>query len=90
MTARWTRRAALKTLAAGGGMLAMPAALRSAFAAEEPDLILRIVAAPAAMAIREGPRTRGLRYSGTVLHGRHDAIGVAPGNLGPTLDLRRG
>ncbi|MEX2242071.1 MAG: multicopper oxidase domain-containing protein, partial [Burkholderiales bacterium] len=90
MTAHWTRRAVLKTIAAGGGMLAMPAALRSAFAAEGPDLILRIVAAPAAMAIREGAKTRGLRYTAEVLHGRREAIGVAPGNLGPTLDLRRG
>jgi bilirubin oxidase len=86
----WTRRKVLKTFAAGGGMLAMPATLRTAFGAEEPDLILRIVAAPAAMAMREGPQTRGLRYTGEVLRGRRDAIGAAPGNLGPTLELRRG
>jgi FtsP/CotA-like multicopper oxidase with cupredoxin domain len=90
MTTRWTRRAVLKTLALGGGTLAMPAALRTAFGAEEPDLILRVVAAPAAMAIREGPQTRGLRYTGEVLRGRRDAVGPAPGNLGPTLELRRG
>jgi len=90
MTAHWTRRAVLKTLAAGGGMLTMPTALRSAFGAEEPDLILRIVAAPAAMAMRKGPLTRGLRYTGEVLRGRRDALGAAPGNLGPTLELRRG
>jgi bilirubin oxidase len=90
MTPHWTRRAALKTLAAGGGMLAMPSALRTAFGAEEPDVILRIVAAPAAMAIRKGPQTRGLRYAGEVLRGRRDALGAAPGNLGPTLELRRG
>ena len=90
MNAHWTRRAVLKTLAAGGGMLAMPSALRTAVAGEEPDLILRVTAAPAAMAIREGPATRGLRYTGEVLRGRRDAIGPAPGNLGPTLELRRG
>ncbi|MGH8185002.1 MAG: multicopper oxidase family protein, partial [Steroidobacteraceae bacterium] len=90
MTTQWTRRAVLKTFAAGGGMLAMPSALRTAFAAEEPDLILRIVVAPAAMAIREGAKTRGLRYTGEVLRGRRDALGPAPGNLGPTLELRRG
>ncbi len=90
MTAHWTRRAALKTLAAGSGMLAMPSALRTAFGAEEPDVILRIVAAPASMAIRKGPQTRGLRYTGEVLRGRRDALGAAPGNLGPTLELRRG
>jgi bilirubin oxidase len=77
-------------LAAGGGVAAMPAALRTAFGAEEPDLILRIVAAPAAMAIRQGPQTRGLRYTGEVLRGRRDAVGASPGNLGPTLELRRG
>ncbi len=86
----WTRRDVLKTFAVGGGMLAMPSALRTAFGAEEPDLVLRIVAAPAAMPIRPGPQTRGLRYTGEVLRGRRDALGAAPGNLGPTLELRRG
>ena len=85
-----TRRTVLKTLAAGGGLLAVPPALRSAFAGEEPDLVLRIVAAPAAMAIRDGSRTQGLRYTGEVLRGRHDALVPGPGNLGPTLDLRPG
>ncbi len=51
---------------------------------------LRIVAAPAAMAMREGARTRGLRYGAEVLRGRRDALAAAAGNLGPTLDLRRG
>ena len=86
----WTRRNVLRTFAAAGGALAMPPALRTAFGAEDPDLVLRIVAAPAAMAMRTGSRTRGLRYSGEVLRGRHDAIGPPAGNLGPTLDLRRG
>lgn len=86
----WTRRNALKTLVAAGGMLAMPSALRTAFGAGDPDLVLRIVAAPAAMAIRPGPKTRGLRYTGEVLRGRRDAIRPSTGNLGPMLDLRRG
>jgi len=86
----WTRRTVLKALAAGGGMLAMPATLRQAVGATEPDVVLRLVAAPAAMAIRPGPETRGLRYTGEVLRGRRDALGAAPGNLGPTLELRRG
>lgn len=85
-----TRRDVLKTLAAGGGMLAMPLALRTTFGAEDPDLILKVVAAPAAMAMRSGPETRGLRYTGEVLRGRGDAIRPPAGNLGPTLDLRRG
>jgi bilirubin oxidase len=86
----WTRRRVLKTFGAAGGALALPAALRGAFGAEDVDLVLRIVAAPAAMAMRPGARTRGLRYTGEVLRGRRDALGSAPGNLGPTLELRRG
>ena len=86
----WTRREVLKTVAAGGGMLAMPPALRTAFGAQNPDLVLRIVAAPAAMPLRPGPKTRGLRYTGEVLRGRRDALLPSASNLGPTLDLRRG
>ena len=85
-----TRRDVLKTFAAGGALLAMPQALRTAFGAEDPDLILKVVAAPASMAIRSGAETRGLRYTGEVLRGRRDAIRPSAGNLGPTLDLRRG
>lgn len=84
-----TRRAVLKSLAAGG-VLATSPTLRSAVGAEAPDVILRIIAAPAAIPIRPGPRTRGLRYTGEVLRGRHDALGAPLGNLGPTLELRRG
>ena len=86
----WTRRRVLKTFGAAGGALALPAALRGAFGAEDADLVLRIVAAPAAMAMRSGTTTRGLRYTGEVLRGRRDALGAAPGNLGPTIELRRG
>jgi bilirubin oxidase len=90
MSVLWTRRHVLKSFAAGGALLAMPGAQRSAFGAAEPDLVLRIVAAPAAMAMREGAKTRGLRYAAEVLRGRRDAVGRAPGNAGPTLELRRG
>ena len=86
----WTRRDVLKTFGAGASMAPMPASLRTAFASEEPDIVLRLVAAPAGLKIRSGSETRGLRYAGEVLRGRRDAIGPAPGNLGPTLDLRRG
>lgn len=58
--------------AAGGATLALPGALRSAFAAEGPDVVLRLVAAPATVA--RPPRRAS----------------PSPGNLGPTLDLRRG
>ena len=90
MSTVWTRRTVLKAFAAGGGMLAMPPALRSAFAASEPDVVIRLTAAAAEMAMRAGTPTRGLRYSGEVLRGRRAALGAAPGNLGPTLELRRG
>jgi bilirubin oxidase len=86
----WKRRNVLKTLAAAGGMLAAPATLRHAIGATEPDVFLRLVAAPARTAIRSGPETRGLRYTGEVLHGRRDAIRASTGYLGPTLELRRG
>ena len=86
----WTRRNLLKTLAAGGGMLASPATLRKAFAAKEPDVFLRLVAAPAKLPLRAGPETRVLRYTGEVLRGRSDAIRPSSGYLGPTLELRRG
>ena len=90
MNTLWSRRDVLKALGAGGAMLGMPSALRGAFAASEPDVILRLTAAPATMAVREGTPTRGLRYTGEVLRGRRDALGAAPGNLGPTLELRHG
>ncbi len=86
----WTRRRLLKTLAAGSGVLATPAAIRGALGASEPDLILKLVAAPAQAAVRSGPETRVLRYTGEVLRGRRDAIRASTGYLGPTLELRRG
>lgn len=86
----WTRRHVLKSFAAGSALLAMPVVLRTASAAEGPDLILKIIAAPEMLAIRSGSQTRGLRYTGKVLSGRSDAILPAAGNLGPTLNLRRG
>ena len=86
----WTRRDVLKTLAAGSGMAAMSGALRTAFGAEEADLVLRLVAAPDKIALRQGHETRVLRYAGEVLRGRRDAIRASTGYLGPTLELRRG
>jgi bilirubin oxidase len=86
----WTRREVLKTLAAGGSILGMPTTLRQAIGATEPDVILKLVAAPDSVPIRRGSETRILRYTGEVLQGRRDAVRSAPGNLGPTLELRRG
>ncbi len=86
----WTRRDALKTIALGGGALAMPATLRPVLGAADPDVVLRLVAAPDRISLRAGPATRVLRYTGEVLRGRSDAIRPSPGHLGPTLELRRG
>ncbi len=85
-----TRREVLKILAAGGGMLAMPAQLRQAIGGTEPNLILKLTAAPDSVAIRRGAETRVLRYTGQVVRGRSDAIRPSSGYLGPTLELRRG
>jgi len=84
-----TRRTILKSLAAGGALLGTPV-LRSAFAAEDADVVLRLVAGPAMLPIRAGPATRGLRYTGEVLQGRSDALRPSRGTFGPTLELRRG
>ena len=83
----WTRRTVLKTLAAAAGGGFAPLALR---AASEPDLDLRLTAAPAEARIRDGAPTRVLRYTGEVLRGRPDALRASGGYLGPTLELRRG
>lgn len=86
----WTRRKVLKTLSAGGSLFALPGSLRNAAGAPEPDLVLRLVAAPAKTAVRAGPETQVLRYTGEVVRGRRDAIRASAGYLGPTLELRRG
>lgn len=86
----WTRRQVLKILAAGGSMLALPATLRPANGATDPDVILKLTAAPDRVPIRRGSETRVLRYTGEVLRGRSDAIRTSSTYLGPTLELRRG
>lgn len=85
-----TRRNVLKAFAATGACAGMPPAVRSAFAGEDADVVLKLTAAPATVRLRRGQETRVLRYAGEVLRGRRDAIRPAPGNLGPTLELRRG
>jgi bilirubin oxidase len=86
----WTRRTVLKAFTVGAGMLAAPLPLRRAFAEREPDLMLRLTAAPDQVRIWPGSKTRVLRFKGQVLRGRTDAFRPAPGYLGPTLELRRG
>src|SRR5919198_3646038 len=85
-----TRRRFLQTVAAGCTMLALPRAMHSALAAADSDVVLRLVAAPAEVALAGDGKTRMLRYSGEVLRGRRDALRVSAGNLGPTLELVRG
>lgn len=85
-----TRRDVLKALGAAGAMLALPPGVRSAFAADNPDLVLNLAAAPATLALRAGAPTRVLQYTGEVVRGRPDALRPSPGTLGPTLELRRG
>src|SRR6266852_2151672 len=86
----WTRRAVLKSLVASAGDLALGLPLRGAAAGLEPDLILRLTAAPGTAWIRGGGETRVLRYTGEVLRGRKDALKPATGFLGPTIELWRG
>jgi len=87
MSTGWTRRRFLHAgLAAGGSLAAGPGSL----AAAEPDLELRIVAAPDRVPIWQGEPTRVLRYAAEVVRGRPDAVRPGPGYLGPTLELRRG
>jgi bilirubin oxidase len=84
------RREVLKTIATGGALLHLPAGLRTAFAATEPDLVLRLTAAPDRVSLWSGPKTGVLRFTAEVLRGRRDAVRPATSYLGPTLDLRRG
>src|SRR6266567_8082795 len=86
----WTRRAALKSIAAAAGGLAPGVPLRNAWAEAEPDLVLRLTAAPGTAKIRDHGETRVLRYSGEVLRGRRDALKAASGVMGPTIELKRG
>lgn len=90
----WTRRKALKTAVAGGALTALPSTIRQAFAAFEPDLVLKLTAAPDRLSIWSGAKTQVLRYTAEVLQGRRDAVRpVVPSSasyLGPVLDLRRG
>jgi len=86
----WTRRNMLQALGAGAGLVAAPWPLRAAMAADAPDLVLRLTAAPDTVRIRAGGDTAVLRYTGQVLRGRSDALRPSSSYLGPTLELRRG
>jgi bilirubin oxidase len=89
----WNRRNVLKALAAGGALSQVPAGFRQAYAAAEPDLVLRLTAAPDRVSLWSGGQTQVLRFTAEVLRGRRDAVHPAAASasyLGPVLDLRRG
>jgi FtsP/CotA-like multicopper oxidase with cupredoxin domain len=79
--AMWSRREVLKTFAAAGALSQLPACPRSALAGTEPDLVLRLVAAPDRVSLRSGPKTSVLRFTAKVPRGRRDAVRVL---LAPT------
>ncbi|MEO6782246.1 MAG: multicopper oxidase domain-containing protein [Bradyrhizobium sp.] len=84
------RRRLLKALAAGAGALALPCTSRRAFAAERPDVVIRLVAAPGRASIRPDAETGVLRFTAEVVEGRANAVRASTSYLGPTLELRRG
>jgi FtsP/CotA-like multicopper oxidase with cupredoxin domain len=86
----WSRRKVLNAFAAGAGALALPTGSRTAFGAESPDVVIRLVAASDRVSIRPGTETRVLRFNAEVLEGRSDAVRPSISYLGPTLELRRG
>jgi len=81
-----SRRDFTKWLALSGPVLASHASLAQA----DPDLVIRLTAAPDRLALFPGERTRVLRFQGQVLAGRPDALRASGSYLGPTLELRRG
>jgi len=83
----WTRREFAKALGASGVAAAFPPAAR---ASADPDVSLRLVAAPARAQIFAGDETPVLRFTGEVLSGRPDALKASGSYLGPTLELQRG
>ncbi len=83
----WTRREFVKALGASGMAAAFPPAARSS---ADPDVSLRLVAAPSHARIFAGAETPVLRFTGEVLSGRRNALKPVASYLGPTLDLMRG
>ncbi|MDE2004230.1 MAG: multicopper oxidase domain-containing protein [Betaproteobacteria bacterium] len=80
----------LQALACAAGAMSVPLIGSDAFAADAPDLSIRLVAAPDRAQIRRGQKSGVLRYTAQVIHGRPDAVTPSTGYLGPTLELRRG
>ena len=59
-------------------------------AATQPDVQIRLTAAPSKTQIWEGAPTEGLRFTGEVTRGRSSAVRSSASYLGPTHDFVRG
>jgi len=87
----WTRRDVVKTLAAGGGMLAMPATIREALGALEPDVEIVLTATKGEAPILSGRATPVWTYRGKVVKGEAGSMQSIPGSyLGPIIRVRKG
>jgi len=81
----------LKTLAAGGGMLAMPAAIREVLGAPEPDVEIVLTATKGEAPILSGRATPVWAYRGKVVKGDAGSAQSIPGSyLGPIIRVRKG
>ena len=87
----WTRRNVLKSLAAGGGLLAMPVTLREATGATDPDVEISLTATKGEAPILSGRTTRVWTYRGKVVKGDAGSVQSIPGSyLGPIIRVRKG
>jgi len=87
----WTRRNVLKSLAAGGGMLAMPATIQEALGAPEPDVEIFLTATEWEAPILSGRATPVWTYRGKVVKGHARSVQPIPGSyLGPIIRVRKG
>ena len=87
----WTRRNVLMTLAAGGGMLAMPATIREALGAPEPDVEIALTATKGEAPVLSGRATPVWNYRGKLVKGDTASVQSIPGSyLGPIIRVRKG
>ena len=76
----------------GGGSKALAQVLGDANKMDRaPYLQIDLAAGPGVAQVKPGAQTNVLRFTGSVLRGRLDALGPSPGSyLGPTIRLRSG
>ncbi len=87
----WTRRNVLKTLAAGGGMLATPATIREALGAPEPDVEIVLTATRGEAPVLSGRTTPVWTYRGKIVKGGAGSVQPIAGSyLGPIIRVRKG